>query len=443
MCFVETFKTAIGKRLKSEVYMEELYKNGVRFIRQQADEILDWINIGKGLETYASKIRVFLLLCIIVMWRIVHYKYGYTYAVAMNFILFLAFIAWIPMEKPMDNDKPLHPILRSGMVVCLFQFISDILLKKEFGYSEFICVWMFLCFGLLYRAWGRMQNPEKLLEDFVRTIEILFVMNVVYCLVGNARKARWTNAMTGTRLNPNPFAMGVALCLVILLFRLGQNIYKKKKWYCYLQHCVGMMAGIWMLVEAKGRNAWFIFGIAFCFLIFFLFRKYTKKLCVASGIFGIVILLAGIILFVMKANTFSGMNTMEIIDVLLTGRVTTWKAYISQIGLIGNTGLLKFEGVSLASHNGIIMLMYRYGFFAGIAGIVFLFYVIRTVLRAWKTEVMENSRNSENGIYVFLMVGILVAYLFPSMLDTCDEGIMGWINWFAFYFMIGYAVQEK
>lgn len=437
---MEKIKIVSNCRMKN---IQKTQKNMVIFIRQQADEILDWFNVGKGNEAYASHIRVFVLIAIIVMWRIVHYKYGYNYAVAMNLVLFLAFIAWIPMEKPVNYEEPLHPIISSWLVLCFLQFISDIFLKKDFEYSEFICVWMVFCFGLLYRAWKRMKNPERLLDDFVRAVEILFLMNVIFCLLGDARKAHWSNMMTGTRTNPNPFAMGVALCFVLFLFRFGQKLSEKKKWYCYLKDGIGIAACIWMLKEAGSRNAWLIVGVASFFFVIFLLRKYIKGVFFLYKILGIAIILTVIALFIMKGNQILQMNMMEIVDMLSTGRLTTWKAYLSQINFIGNSNLLKFEDGTLAPHNGIIMLMYRYGFFTGVAGIVFLVQVIRTIGSLWKNEMASITGNTKNVAYVFYMVGILIAYLFPSMLDTCDEGIMGWTNWFAFYFMIGCAIQEK
>lgn len=438
---ISVFEMKIGKRNIQNTGNSQ--SNIVLFLRQQADAVLDWINVGKGSEVYASNVRVFLLVCIIIMWRIVHYKYGYTYAVAMNLVLFLTFVAWIPMEKEACYDEPLHPIMRWWLILCLLQFISDILLKKEFGYSEFICVWMLLCFGLLYRAWKRMEKPYLLLDEFANAVEILFFMNVIFCLFGDARNAKWTDVMTGTRTNPNPFAMGVALCVVVFLFRLVQIIYKKKKWYCCFGACIGLVFGIWMLKEAKSRNAWFILSVIIFFVIMFFLCKYARELRVFTRILGGVILLAAFLVVIIKGNKIFSIDIIEKIDFLLTGRISTWQAYISKINVIGNTKLLIFDGESLAPHNGIIMLMYRYGFFTGLVGIIFLFNVIWSLWISWKKEVIKNTRNLENAVYTFLIVGILIAYLFPSMLDTCDEGIMGWINWFAFYFMMGYAIQEN
>lgn len=435
--------TVVWLKIKRNRTTSRLQESTSGMFIQLADEILNRLHVRQSSMSYAPKVRIFLLICIAITWKIVHYNYGYTYAVAMNLVLFLALVAWIPIKEETKCVENRHPIMKAWVVLLAVQFLSDVLLKKEFEYSEFISVWMLLCFGLLYRAWKRMPEPHRLLEEFARAVEILFFMNVLYCFLGDARKGYWEGALTGIRTNPNPFAMGVALSMVILAFRLYQAIRQKKKWFCYLEPCIGILLGIWMLKEADSRNGWTIFLILLLVAVMCCFGGIFSRLShgmglflkVVAGMMVVALIIGGIYILQSRMTVSNVPTTIYSLDSLLSGRLTIWKEYLGRVGLLGNTQLLYFNGTSLSPHNGIVTMAYRYGAFAGVAFLMFLLEVTDAVWHMWK----KNMKNE----YMFLVVGILVAYLFPSMLDTCDEGIMGWMNWFAFYFIIGFVLQEK
>lgn len=408
------------------------------FIEKQADILLGHINCSGSRTSYASKVRIFFIILFVVNGRIVHYFYERGYAVAVALALLLAMAAWLPLRDAEEKDR--HVVWQVWLLLCGLQFISNIFLRKEFGYGEFIEVWMLLGFGLLYRAWGRMKRPQQFIDDIFRAVEILTAMISLFCIFGDSRR-NYIGRLSGTRGNQNPFALGIAVCFVFMLFRLYQVMRQKKKWYYYLEPCCGLGLCYWMISEAETRNAWAIAVIAFLIFLFFvgnyLLRGVSKK--VKSMILGIVSVafLAGVFLLIKNGWVFSNrVFVTTSMNMLLSGRPEIWKVYLEKVNILGCIENLVF-GVSgeVSAHNGIIMTMYRYGVLAGIVKIIFLIEVICAIHRIWK-------RNPKSE-YSFLLIGTFIAYFISSMLDTCDEGIIGWIGWTVFYMMVGYIIQEN
>lgn len=411
-------------------------KRETYFLEEQADLILEYLNRPSCKEVYASKIRIILFILLIVNGRVMHFSHR-PESVAITLILLLTLAAWVPIEEV--GEKQRHTVMKVWLTLCIFQFLSNLLLKKEFGYAEFIEVWMILGFGIFYRAWGRMKEPQKLLDELFRACEILLALVSIYCLIGQSRVA-YIGRMTGTWKNPNPFALGISMYFVIMLFRLYQVIVKRKIWYYYLEPLIGIGFGIWMIHSAESRNALAIVAIVtfvfICFTVNYLCRNVSKGkkyfiFVLISGIFVIGSLIA------LKSGVIFSTRTFRVtsLNAFLSERPDIWKAYLEKVNLIGcKDNLIPGEGNSYV-HNGVIMVMYRYGIIAGIVEIVFLIEVVCAIFRVWK-----RSPRSE---YAFWSVGVFISYFVSSMLDTCDEGIISWIGWITFYIMVGYIIQEN
>lgn len=413
----------------------------ILFLRRQADEILEHIHVAESTEKYAVFLRIALFTGIYVVWKIVHLRYGYIYAVPMNIVLFLALAAWIPVGKRDRSNRVCSSIWKLWLMIAMLQFISELLVKSEFEYGEFIEVWMLICFGLLYRAWERMPEPRQLLDEFAIAVELLFFMNAAYCILGDSRKSMVTSMLTGVRTNPNPLAIGVGCSMVIFLFRLCKAINRRRKWYYYIEPGVGLALGVWMLREADGRNGWIIFFSAmFLFVVFYisrvLQRMTVQKRRIWKKIFAVTAM-AGVLCFVIVLNVKiqDGETGVYSLDSFSSGRINIWKEYLGKVGLLGHGELLEIDGVKISAHNGIISMMYRYGILAGTIQLIFIVEVGSVVWRFF--------RRKAKGEYEFLLAGVFAAYLFASMLDTCDEGMLAWLNWYAFYFIIGYLIQEN
>lgn len=413
------------------------HREPVYFLEEQADLILKHLNLKASRESYASKVRIALVILLVVNGRIMHYSYRYGYALFIAIVFLLALTAWIPVGESVNRNR--HIVWQVWLIMCGIQFISNLFLKKAFGYGEYIEVWMILCFGLLYRAWGRMEKPQKLLDDLYHAVQILVVMITLYCLFGDAWKS-YSNRLTGTRSNTAVFAHVVAICFVFMLFRIYQLMKQKKKWYHYLLPGFLGGASVWMLNSTESRNAFIIASMVAVVFLGFIVNYFLQRLPKKQKIMILVLLLLVFVvglLFLIKNGVILQSRQFYFFswNLLLSGRPEIWKEYLEKVNIIGCTENLMFDTSGVTSaHNGIIMMMYRYGVFAGIIKIVFLVEVACTIFRIWK-------RDTKNE-YAFLSIGIFIAYFISAMLDTCDEGMIGWLGWIVFYMVVGYIVQE-
>lgn len=407
------------------------------FLEEQADIVLKHLNWSESGESYAPQIRIVLMILFVINGRTIHYNYGFRYAVAIAVILLLALTAWIPIREAEERKR--HIIWQVWLLMCGMQLISNLLLKKSFGYGEYIEIWMILCCTLLYRAWGRMKEPEKLLDDLFRAVEILTGMISLFCLFGDARK-NYAGRLSGVRDNQNPFALGITVCLVFMFFRLFQVIRQKKKWYFYLEPCIGLVLCFWMIYQTQTRNAWAIAVlVTFVFLCFVgshIWRHLSRgrRRCVLIVIS--ISFFTAILLLLKNGMIFSNRTFVtNSINMILSGRPEIWKMYLEKVNILGCVDNLRsVNSGKLTAHNGIIMEMYRYGVLAGILRIVFLVEVLCTIYRIWKKKSVNE--------YVFLVIGVFIAYFIASMLDTCDERTSGRLEWTAFYMIVGYIIQE-
>lgn len=407
----------------------------IKGLEQQADCMLSHMQNKKNQNSYAGTIRTFLFMMIIIGWRIANLhgvnKY-YGYIVCYSVVIFLLLISWIPTQRTaisLDNR-----LTRLWLAVFALQFVSDVLIQKSYGFGS---VWMLVCFGLLFRAWARMEKPQVLLYDFAKAIGILAAMHIVYCCFGDARKYE-LGRLTGTWKNPNPFAMGVVVYQVVMLYWICRGVAKKERWWKLILPGIGFCAGIWMLYGAECRTAWLAFvaivGGLFVYLVVRRLPK-TKKTYIGIGIFCVLFGGAALVMLVKGMQIlFPSRSFAADLDVT-SGRFMIWTEYTKHMNLFGHDGVLKINGINTFGHNGVIKIAYKYGVITGIIHVAFLY---ETVVAGCKYLLRE--QRIEN---VVLVIGALLAYLIPTMLESIDEIPMEWLGWFAFYFVIGYLMQGE
>lgn len=405
-------------------------------IEYRTDKLLEHMNHTRCRESYAGWVRTSLLVAVVIVWRLAN-EYDinryYGYAVFAHMIFFLALISWIPLEEHTRNADGM--ILKMWLWLYGIQIFSDILLRKNFGFAG---IWILLSFGLLFYAWRRMERPEDLLEDFLHAMEILYLINIVYCFFGDSRSYQ-SGLMDGTWGNTNPFSITIVLYLTIMLFRLYQTWKKKRRWYYYAEGLVGTGLGVWMLYEASCRTAWLAYGIICACFIWILLRELPKevkrkKYCWLMII--AIVILCAVYLNSDKLMAFLGGAESGIsFNSMTSGRILIWKEYLKEMNLIGHTGLATIGTLTTYAHNGLLKLMYKYGSFIGIIVIMLAVEIGYGIVKMW--------RNSTGNPYVFLVTGVVLAYIIPVSLEATNEYPMVAVNWFAFYFMLGYIMQKK
>lgn len=427
LLFFVLFKAAKRKQIRPW--------NAAAVLERHADYILDGISERKQGKGCSGKVRVFLFAWLVIGWRIAN-EHGvnkyYGFIVLYTLILFWALIYSTPIEKAekMRNNS----LVNIWLLVYALQFLSDIVTKKNYSFSE---VWMLLCFGMLFRAWSRMAEPEKLLQDFSNAVLILNAVNILYYYFGNGAKY-FDGRPTGTWSNPNPFSIGMVLCQAVMLFLLYQAWVRRKKWWSYVLPGAEFVLGMWMIYTAQCRTAWLAMAAMMAwFLLYLLAGKLhvEKKLGIGLAL-GVVFAVAAVVLWlVLRSGTAFSQREIDYSSAsgLTSGRTWIWKKYIANMNLFGHEKYLVIGGKSWFAHNGIVKNFYKFGLLAGIAHLILLIECVYAALCYWK--------NNKKNEYTVLIMGIGIAYLIPSMMESIDELPMVWIGWFAFYFIIGYLMQ--
>lgn len=411
--------------------------NAAAALAHHADAMLDGISEWKQETVCSGKVRVFLFAWMVIGWRIANQhgvnKY-YGFIVLYTLILFFALTYCIPVEKA--ERKMNTSLVNIWLLVYGLQFLSDLVTKKNYGFSE---VWMLLCFGLLFRAWSRMSRPEALLQDFANAVLILNAINILYYYFGNGEKY-FDGRPTGTWSNPNPFSIGMVLCQAVMLFLLYQAWTQRKKWWSYILPGVEFVLGMWMIYTAQCRTAWLALAAMIAWFLLYLLAgklRVDKKIGIGLAVGVVLIAAAAVLWVVLRSGTAFSQREIDYSSAsgLTSGRTWIWKNYIANMNLFGHEKYLVIGGKSWFAHNGIVKNFYKFGLLAGIAHLILLIECVYAALCYWK-----NNKKSE---YTVLLIGVMIAYLIPSMMESIDELPMVWIGWFAFYFIIGYLMQAS
>lgn len=423
-------------RKRTQPHISRSRSTGI-VVEKLALEVLDSFSTTHATAGYATWIRSLLILAIVLTWKVIRIA-GYGWTVLITVVLLWTLAAWIPKEQ--ESVKKNKYILAGWFGMCAVQFLSDMLLQKNYSEINFCEVWILLGFGVLYYAWGRMKEPEFLLEEFSRAMEIFCVANFLYCIFGDARRYIGRD-MTGPTNNPNAFSIQLVVIHSVLLFRVYQAIKCKKRWYCFVFPSLGLAAGVWMLYEAKCRTAWIMFsGIVVVFGIFIMAyvmsrlhqkgrRRFVILLLMMIVLFGIGLILLGNYLFGTRDVLTLSVNSF------FSGRPAIWKEFLGKINLLGHNEHLYMNGNLTYAHNEILALMYKYGIAVGIFAIIFWIEVVLATC--------QKCRKYMGNEYVLLTAMLMLAYVLPALEETMNEKPMTLINWFTVYFIIGYVIQEK
>lgn len=409
-------------------------------LQHQADGILQYLSYAKSQEKYAPWIRRLLFVGINVGWRLL-WKYGahryYGYGILLHTVFLLTLIAWIPLEK--DGTERSNAISKAWLWLCIIQIISDIMIRKYYG---FVGLWSLLLFGLLFRAWSRMEEPKQLLEDFVCSAEMLYLGEIIYCIFSDNIFTGF-GMLDGTWTNQNTFSIVITFYMTIMAFRLCQALENKGKWYRYLEGVGGVLIGIWMLKGAECRTAWLTFAVITAVLMIWILKFLGNKWNIHKkwkvwGIAGAILLLLGGAIFCYQNGMILSHRQIANISLnsISSNRISIWERYLGQINLYGHINRLEnYIGTGVYAHNNLLKLMYRYGFIAGILAIVLFVEMVFVIVKLWK----KNAGNART----FLVAGIVIAYIIPAFLESISEYPMVVINWFGFYLIAGYLMQEK
>ncbi|MCI8280107.1 MAG: O-antigen ligase family protein [Lachnospiraceae bacterium] len=399
------------------------------------DCILKYIKRVKGNARLYAIGRSLSIIFILMLGYLAHMagarkSYGYTVIFFISFMCILVF--WIVPKR--QAFYKVNRIKKLWWLLCIIQFISDIIIQKRVGFVE---LWMLSSFGLLYRTWERMEKPEQLWDDFANGIEFIYILTISYCVF---IEPWWKEEIlySGMWKNPNPFSVMIVLCLLVIVYRCIQVVSSKSQYWKLILYFGEIIVGIKMITLSQCRTAILSCTILFIWCVLFILGKKMKHIKFSArnvvAILSLVFLIVCSILIFKGGMILSKKSTSITLDDMTSGRLTIWKEYIMQMNLWGHGDDALVNGTLAYAHNMILKFTYTYGLIAGVVVIMLLVEVCRRAFLFWEKE-----RENENA---FLVIGILLVYFISTMIESVDDLPMVWQIWSAFYFVLGFLMLQ-
>lgn len=401
-----------------------------------ADYMLDKIKDPKAGGRYASVIRTLIIMLILWTGYLAHMAgarrtYGYT--VFFIVVMFGALIYWMPRERRPEYCA--GSLQKIWALLCLLQFLSEIIVQKQNGFIE---VWMLLSFGVMYRAWGRMEKPEELWDDFARAAEVLYLFVVFSCVFVEPWWKKQGYSYTGIWKNPNLFSMTIVFFIVIMVYRIFQIFYKKGVYWKSVVYLGGIIFGVRIIFLTQCRTSVLTLFALSIWSVLFLLESSKKR----KGISWIELLLVvaavvagGLILMFKGGSLFAKKSTAITLDEMTSGRLSIWKVYLMQMNWIGHGDSALINGTPAYAHNVFLKAIHTYGILAGVILLLLLIVILYKAVRYWKNE--------EKNEKAFLIIGLFLVYIVSTMVESVDDLPLVWQIWTAFYFVMGFLMLRN
>ncbi len=412
------------------------------FFESMIDIILEHIKKPRISAQYTTTIRSILIAFILGVGYLAHMAgarkyYGYTVIFMLAFFYMLT--VWTLPERKCEYK--LNGVKIAWFSLCLLQILSDFVIQKKTG---FLGLWMLASFGIFYRAWERIEEPEKIWNDFARAVEILYLLTIGYCLFiepwWNKKEFFYVSEFLypGMWKNPNPFSIMLVLFVLVMLYRIFQIFSKKQRYWKITFYLAGLLFACRLILLTQCRTAILSCIVLFVWACLFALGRRIKNIKISpSRVFAILMVVFLIIaaVFAVKGGAlFSKKGAASTLDEMTSGRLTIWQGYLMQMNLWGHEGDALVGGVSAYAHNVFLKMMHTYGIFAGILIFVLLIEVFRRAFLYWECE-----RKNETS---FLVMGILLTYVISAMIESVDDLPMVWQIWSSFYFAVGFLMIQ-
>lgn len=417
-------------------HADNLLRKWVYFFESQVDVILEHIKRAKVNDGYYAAVRSILIVLILWLGYLAHMagarrNYGYTIIFLLTALY--ALVAWMPPKRKCGHK--VNGVKAAFIFLCILQFVSDVIIQKKTGFVE---LWMLAGFGVLYRAWERMEAPEKLWDDFAKAIETLYIFTIFYSIFIEPWWESTGIYYCGMWKNPNPFSVMIVLFILVMLYRIFQIFSKKRQYWRIILYGGGIAYGVKLILLAQCRTALLSCLVLLSWALLFAFGRKIKNIKISAV--GVITMLAMVFLVVCPLLVFKGgmlfskkMGSVTVDD-MTSGRLSIWEEYISQINLWGHEGDAVVEGLPAYAHNMILEMTHTYGIFAGIIMIILLIEVVRRAFLYWEKE----RRNEVS----FLVMGVVLVYIVSAMIESVDDLPVVWQIWDAFYLTIGFLMIQ-
>ncbi|MFP3156566.1 hypothetical protein LQZ18_19535 [Lachnospiraceae bacterium ZAX-1] len=365
------------------------------------------------------------------------------------------------------------PLVPAWFILWGFACISDFIIEKRQPYTGYSMIFVF---GFLFFVWNNMEHPQELLHDFVKAIELSFVVNIVFCITCRPEVAY---VYFGTAYNPNIFAIYLATVSIVLLGDIDHVLQKKKfdkKLFVYTSGFIIAQIFLWKTGCRSGVLGVAVAAFAFLFKNFMLCNRKEIKLNLMKCMLFIVVCVGpyavgvdwGLTHIPQKLGTsiefkydiykipkevgiFSELEVLaaaedeapngieriadkfrrvDSIQSFTSGRTYFYIQYMRSMNLWGHEDRPIVNGANGMPHNGLLAIAYRYGVFSAIPYLIICFYGIYYAYIYMRREQYNGKR------YPFLPLGICIGTLTMAVTENIEQPFR-WISWISLYFIMG------
>lgn len=321
--------------------------------------------------------------------------------------------------------------------------ISDFFLDKKFSNSSFF---MLLFGGMLICSWGRMKQPNQLIEEFKWAYKIWFGLAVLLCIafrpalpgicysgifpsadsfgiamliaaavfLGDCEKGRWAILNTGGAVVSLYFiwtTQHFLLAAISVLLVGGYFIFK-------ISYLIGLdkrCHGIYIMESLA--------GMAFGILCVFLMRKLLYNI---SPLSGFAVALEKDTVEYIEYTIPQLLQNGAWMDVI-SEKLELFGEYILYTNVIGHDYVAKIGKRQTWPDNGLLMSLYRYGVVAAVpyAGMLIVYF--------WRA-LLHTIRKRD-----FFIAGMAVVCISVSMVETIEMPFVH-MGWFVFYFVLAWLL---
>ncbi|BBF45489.1 hypothetical protein lbkm_4256 [Lachnospiraceae bacterium KM106-2] len=344
-------------------------------------------------------------------------------------------IAVLSLDQDLKRVRWNRPLVWILSALFGLMFVSEILVFKTQFLMEVVIV---VFFGGIVYVWQNTEKKEQYVEEFMLAVKIIFWLLAVICFFFRPRTEGLRYA--GFFQNPNCFAYHLLAFMAIFVTSIDHKIQKREKLTKAIPDLFGIGLSVFYLLQTQSRTSCVAIGIMCA--IWFLVRFYVsikgknlvtfiKYLLLAAVIIAVSYPIADKALDVLpkvfdhpikfgndmpyhtrefemftpakpaKGPSLSYMEKMkkkivklfttdEGLNKLLSGRLTLYRSYLSDVNYLGNKNVTRTieKRVWTSAHSNAIQYMYLYGKLTLIPYILMIlgsiFYGFRYFKRSYK-----------------------------------------------------------
>lgn len=343
-------------------------------------------------------------------------------------------ISVISIEKEKCTKRYVTPMLKVWLVQGIMCIASEFIIEKRLVGRG---IFMLLILGTFYYIWSNMKEPQRMLWDFTRALEITFVINMGYCMlfvpfVANERYVGFTK-------NPNVYMMYLLPELLAVAMGVYRN-WRQQKYMHLLVRSVGLGIGAWYLNETECRTGLLAMILAALVIGIGILTQYKhiKKrqwiMLVAAGIFALGGVAFAAVLgraeqvyaverFMASLKNSAGLNNFS------SGRLHIYMEYLKRMNLWGHEYREIIHDTKYDAHNGILTMAYLYGILIIMPYLKWLYLYVKNAAGYCKDHLQKD---------VFAIFPLLtVIAMAPVFLFENLEQFLRWPVWILFYVAAG------